>query len=169
MTIGDTVHLALRNLNQTKLRTALTVLGVSIGIASLAGMVSLGVGLQDQFVGRFMKSGVFDAITVMSAQDRPGVLASGLGLGAGQRGGARARGSSAAVPTKPRPRLDDDALRRIGALQQVKEVYPNLRVPVALSYERFAESYIATGVPMSARNEGAFQTFAYGAFFNNES
>jgi len=169
MTIGDTVQLALRNLNQTKLRTALTVLGVSIGIASLAGMVSLGIGLQDQFVGRFTKSGVFDAITVMSAQDRPGVLASGLGLGAGQRGGARARGSSAAVPTKPRPRLDDDALRRIGALQRVKEVYPNLRVPVALSYERFAESYIATSVPMSARNEGAFQTFAYGAFFNNES
>ena len=57
MTIGDTVHLALRNLNQAKLRTALTVLGVSIGIASLAGMVSLGIGLQDQFVGRFMKSG----------------------------------------------------------------------------------------------------------------
>ena len=40
MTIGDTVHLALRNLKQAKLRTALTVLGVSIGIASLAGMMS---------------------------------------------------------------------------------------------------------------------------------
>ena len=65
MTIGDTVHLALRNLNQAKLRTALTVLGVSIGIASLAGMVSLGLGLQEQFVGRFTKSGMFDAITVM--------------------------------------------------------------------------------------------------------
>ena len=36
MTIGDTVHLALRNLNQAKLRTVLTVLGVSIGIAWVA-------------------------------------------------------------------------------------------------------------------------------------
>jgi len=157
MTIGDTVHLALRNLNQAKLRTVLTVLGVSIGIASLAGMVSLGVGLQDQFVGRFMKSGMFDAITVMSPQDRPGIMAGGMrGLGAGPRGVARAR-------------LDDDALRKFGALRRVKEVYPNLRVPVELKYEQFTEPYSATGVPMSARNEGAFQTFAYGTFFNNES
>ena len=48
MIAGDIIGLSLRNLRQAKLRTALTTLGVSIGIASLAGMVSLGVGLQDQ-------------------------------------------------------------------------------------------------------------------------
>ena len=53
MTFRDTLSLALRNLGEAKLRTSLTTLGVSIGIASLAGMVSLGVGLQDQFVSRF--------------------------------------------------------------------------------------------------------------------
>jgi putative ABC transport system permease protein len=170
VTIGDTVHLALRNLSQARLRTALTVLGVSIGIASLAGMVSLGLGLQEQFVGRFTKSGVFDAITVMSPQDRPGFMAGGLrDRGPGQRGGARAGGSSPGVPEKPRPPLDDDALKKIGALRRVKEVYPNLRVPVELKYEQFAEPAIAAGVPISARNEGAFQTLTYGAFFNNES
>jgi putative ABC transport system permease protein len=169
VTIGDSFHLALRNLKQAKLRTALTVLGVSIGIASLAGMVSLGLGLQEQFVGRFTKSGMFDAITVMSPGDRPGVLAGGLrGRGAG-RGGAGAGGPSRAMPEKPRPPLDDDALKKIGALQRVKEVYPNLRVPVDLKYEQFAEPMIATGVAMSARNEGAFQTFAHGGFFTNES
>jgi hypothetical protein len=40
MTFGDTLSLALRNLGEAKLRTSLTTLGVSIGIASLAGMVS---------------------------------------------------------------------------------------------------------------------------------
>ena len=45
MIAGDIIGLSLRNLRQAKLRTALTTLGVSIGIASLAGMVSLGVGL----------------------------------------------------------------------------------------------------------------------------
>ena len=65
MTFRDAVSLALRNLRQAKLRTFLTVLGVAIGIASLAGMVSLGVGLQDQFVDRFTRSGMFDSINVL--------------------------------------------------------------------------------------------------------
>jgi len=75
MTFRDTLGLALRNLGEAKLRTSLTTMGVSIGIASLAGMVSLGVGLQDQFVGRFTKSGMFDAITVTPGQDLPGFMA----------------------------------------------------------------------------------------------
>src|SRR5437879_10439778 len=106
---GDTASLSLRNLRQSKLRTALTTLGVSIGIASLAGMVSLGVGLQDQFVGRFMRSGMFDAVTVLQAQDRPGFMAGGRmggrGFG-GPRGGGRACGSAQA-PDKPRRPRDE--------------------------------------------------------------
>ena len=75
MTFRDTLDLALRNLGEAKLRTSLTTLGVSIGIASLAGMVSLGVGLQDQFVSRFTKSGLFDTISVTPGQDVPGGFA----------------------------------------------------------------------------------------------
>ena len=90
MTFRDTIDLALRNLGQAKLRTSLTTLGVSIGIASLAGMVSLGVGLQDQIVGRFLQSGVFDAITVIN----PSVLGAPGALLAG-RGGLRGRGGLA--------------------------------------------------------------------------
>ena len=41
MTFTDTLLLAFRNLRQSRLRTSLTTLGVAIGIASLAGMVSL--------------------------------------------------------------------------------------------------------------------------------
>ena len=162
MTFRDAIDLALRNLRQAKLRTALTVLGVSIGIASLAGMVSLGLGLQEQFVGRFTKSAMFDTITVLSPADRPGVMAGGLrGRGPG-RGGAR-------TPEKPRPPLDDAALRAFAALAQVKEVYPNVRTVVELKYGPFAEPFVVSGVAMSARNEAAFQTFAHGGFFTNET
>jgi len=68
MTLLDTFSLALRNLRQSKLRTFLTTLGVAIGIAFLSGMVSFGVGLQDQLVGRFTQSGLFDSITVTTDQ-----------------------------------------------------------------------------------------------------
>ncbi len=84
MKLGDTVSLAVRNLGQAKLRTALTTLGVSIGIASLSGMVSLGVGLQEQFVGRFTNAGLFDVITVTST--RTGIGGQMFGRGGRGRG-----------------------------------------------------------------------------------
>src|SRR5205085_5155194 len=113
---GDTIGLSLRNLRQAKLRTALTTLGVSIGIASLAGMVSLGVGLQEQIVGRFLRSGVFDAITVTSTSAFGG-LAGGRGGFPGPGGPLRPRGGAAERPQSPGPKLDDEALKQISALE----------------------------------------------------
>ena len=173
MTFGDTVHLALRNLRQAKLRTALTTMGVSIGIASLAGMVSLGVGLQNQLTGQFLQSGMFDAITVTPAADLRGAMVGGPFVGRGGRGrpggrGARASGAADA-PSTPAAELDDAAIEKLRALPGVKDAYPSVNVPVQLTYGDFSETFTASGVPMSAREEGAFRTLTAGAFFANES
>ncbi len=173
MTFRDTLSLALRNLGEAKLRTSLTTLGVSIGIASLAGMVSLGVGLQDQFVSRFTKSGLFDTITVTPGQDLPGGLAQ-LTRATSRRGfGARRRAEQAArkaSPDDPPPRADlnDATISELSKLDGVKEVYPNLRVPVEAKYGDESEGLLAAGVPMSARNEGSFQSIPYGRFFTSD-
>src|SRR5262249_39896106 len=122
MTFRDTAGLALRNLNHAKLRTALTTLGVSIGIASLAGMVSLGVGLQDQFVGRLTRSGLFDSITVLSGADLPGGLAR-LG-GAGRQGFGRGRGGRGGGPgPAPRVELNDETIKDLASLPHVRDVF----------------------------------------------
>jgi putative ABC transport system permease protein len=165
MTLRDTFGLSLRNLAQSKLRTALTALGVSIGIASLTGMVSLGVGLQDQIVGRFLKSGLFDSITVLSAS-----LPAGRGTFAA-RGGLRGglRGSAGPTASGAASKLNDEALRQISALENVREAYPNLRLPVEVKFGGFTQMVTASGVPMSAKAEGAFQTLSHGAFFSDES
>ena len=42
----DLFELAVRNLRQSKLRNGLTTVGISVGVASLVAMLSLGVGLQ---------------------------------------------------------------------------------------------------------------------------
>ena len=157
MSFSDTVRLALRNLGQAKLRTALTVLGVSIGIASLSGMVSLGVGLQDQVVGRFTQSGMFDSITVFS----PGRFG-----GAGARGRA-ARGQS--QDTAKKVRLDDEALKTLGELPNVTAVNPSVPIAVQLRLDEHTQFMQAAGVPMSAKTQGAFQTIAHGQFFANET
>jgi hypothetical protein len=162
MTLTDTLGLALRNLRQAKLRTALTTMGVSIGIASLAGMVSLGVGLQEQLLGRFLQSGVFDSITVTSTSllGQRGGFPGRVGRGGNPEGG---RASS------PVRALDDSALKEISALEHVREAYPNLRVPLQMMIGEFSQTTTASGVPMSAKGEGAFQTFTHGEFFATES
>ena len=47
MKFVDLLAMSLKNLSRRKLRTALTVLGVVIGTASIVVMVSLGIGLSE--------------------------------------------------------------------------------------------------------------------------
>lgn len=170
MILADTLRLALNNLRQAKLRTGLTALGVSIGIASLIGMVSLGVGLQDQLLGRFMQSGVFDAITVTGGG--AGNLPAFLGGDGGRRGGRGGRGGAGAgaAPERPRPKvLDDAALQTLAGLANVKDVFPSIRVPLQFKLGEFQETGTAVGIPMSAKDEGAFRSMMAGAFFANDA
>jgi putative ABC transport system permease protein len=163
MITGDTFGLSLRNLRQSKLRTALTTLGVSIGIASLAGMLSLGVGFQDLVLGRLTQAGLFDAITVVDSS-----ILGGPGAALAGRGGLRGGRGRGATPT-PSPKLDDETLKKLAALDNVLEVYPNLRVPVELKIDDFSRTLTASGIPMSSKGQGAFQTFSYGTFFASDS
>jgi putative ABC transport system permease protein len=164
MTFRDTLALAFRNLRQSRLRTALTTMGVAIGIASLSGMVSLGVGLQEQVVGRLTQSGVFDSITVTGGGG-PLAAFGGRGGSTGGRNGRGGRGGRSASGVQAPP-LDDEAVGRFSQLTHVRDVYPNLRVPVRLSLEGTELTTTAAGVPESSRNEGAYQDMAHGAFFD---
>ena len=47
MRFFDLLTMSINNLRRRKLRTALTVLGVIIGTASIVVMVSLGIGLKE--------------------------------------------------------------------------------------------------------------------------
>ena len=48
----DMIDMALRNLWKRRLRTALTVLGVVIGTASIVVMVSIGIGMNKGFASQ---------------------------------------------------------------------------------------------------------------------
>ena len=56
----DLFELAVRNLRQSKLRNGLTTVGISVGVASLVAMLSLGVGLQQLATRRLAGSGMFE-------------------------------------------------------------------------------------------------------------
>jgi putative ABC transport system permease protein len=166
---SDTMHLAIRNLRQAKLRTALTTMGVAIGIASLAGMVSLGVGLQEQLVGRFLDSGLFDVITVMPQSSSIGRALGGR-LGGGRRDRSPAPPPAATGAPEPAARpLDDHAISELLKLPDVREASPTIVVPVQVTYGTVSEFTAVRGVPLSSADEGAFRTPKYGAFFANET
>jgi putative ABC transport system permease protein len=121
------------------------------------------VALQDQIMGSFLRSGVFDSITVTSAP---------INLPGNRRPFGGGRGANRNRPARPpadRPKLDDEALKAFAALPHVKEAYPDIRVPVEVTFGTFSEFSAARGVPMSARGEGVFQDIGIGGFFQNDT
>jgi len=173
MTFADALALALRNLRQAKLRTALTSMGVAIGIASLAGMVSLGVGLQEQVVNSFMRSGLFDTITVSAPPivrfGRDGRGRGGPGRGPFGRGLPGGREGGRPAPDGPQRVLDDAALKQLQALPGVKHAAPSVRVQVQVSFDQETEFVAASGVPMFSKDDDAFQALAAGHFFSSDT
>ncbi len=97
MNLVDIMALALRNLRQAKLRTALTVLGVVIGVAAIITMVSFGIGLQKNIIANaFAKLDLFTVITVFGPSADELLALSG---GQGDNSGSVSRRSA----PKPEP------------------------------------------------------------------
>jgi putative ABC transport system permease protein len=149
MNLTDIIALAWRNLRQSKLRTALTVIGVVVGVAAIITMVSFGIGLRQNIIGQALgRLDVFTSVTVLGA-DTNDLLALRSGRtvldnyeeedaqdGAQQEAAASPGGSPNPPPTVVRPRrvLDDEALAEIAKLDGVSFAVPIVAFP---SYVRF--------------------------------
>ncbi len=66
MRFSDLLTMSVNNLKRRKLRTGLTVLGVTIGTASIVVMVSLGIGLKEMTVEQYTSYGSLTRIEVYS-------------------------------------------------------------------------------------------------------
>ena len=147
----DLLELAVRNLRQSKLRNGLTTVGISVGVASLVAMLSLGVGLQQLATRRLSGSGMFDTVFVTSRQDF--------------RGFDREDDAKAPNPEKA-PTLDEPARQKMLRLANVTEVEPEIRVMGEVQYKGQSHFGFLTGLPMSARENEAFDSLK-GSFFSS--
>lgn len=68
MTFGDTARQAGANLLRRKGRTALTVIGVTIGVAALVLLVSLGIGVERGIIGLFETDDATSIVIVSRAK-----------------------------------------------------------------------------------------------------
>ncbi len=149
----DLLELAVRNLRQSKLRNGLTTIGISVGVASLVAMLSLGVGLQQLATRRLAGSGMFDTVFVTSRQDF--------------RGFDREDDQKAPHPEKA-PVLDEASRVKMTQLPNVTEVEPEIRVMGEVVAGGETHFGFVTGLPMSARENEAFDTLK-GKFFSSDN
>ena len=149
MKAGDLTELAVRNLREAVLRNSLTTLGVAVGVASLVAMLSLGVGLQQLASQRLERSGLFNAIFVAPRSEFHGF--------------GRRREEPPPTPGESKP-LDETARRELEKLPNVIEVYPQVRFMTEVRYGGNPFPVVVSGVPDSARTDGAFDGMQ-GKFF----
>ncbi len=152
MKLPDLTELALRNLRESLLRNSLTTVGISVGVASLVAMLSLGIGLQQLASRRLMKSGLFDTVVVTSRRDL--------------RNFGRDENTPASPPGESRI-LDEAARQEIERLPNVSEVYPDIRFPTTLLFDDKPHLTMVAALPMSAKSNDAFESLQ-GQFFSSD-
>jgi putative ABC transport system permease protein len=142
MKLPDLTELALRNLRESLLRNSLTTIGISVGVASLVAMLSLGIGLQELASRRLMKSGLFDTVVVTSRRDL--------------RNFGREEERSGLAPGESRI-LDEPTRQEIERLPNVLEAYPDIRFITELRYEDKPHLTMVAALPSSAKSNDAFE------------
>jgi putative ABC transport system permease protein len=151
--IADLSELALRNLRESVLRNSLTTIGISVGVASLVAMLSLGIGLQQLASRRLVKSGLFDTVVVTSRRDLR----------------SRERDDERSGPTPGESRVLDEAARQeIEHLPNVIEAYPDIRFITELRYEEKPHLTMISALPLSAKTNDAFEDMQ-GSFFSSDT
>lgn len=179
MNFADIIALALRNLRQAKLRTALTVIGVVVGVAAIITMVSFGIGLQRNIIGQaFSRLDAFTAITVVGA-DADDLLVLREGKTAVDDAPADEPDKDAAATATPnqeengrrlnRPRrtLNDEAIAEIQKMEGVRFAAPIITFTSYTSFNDRTRFQMIAGA--TAGNDPRFKTFLAGQGFSSNS
>ena len=152
MKLYDVTELAVRNLRESIFRNSLTTIGISVGVASLVAMLSLGIGLQQLASHRLQKSGLFDTVVVTSRRDLRNF---------------REQREEGPAPAES-PLLDEAARKKIAEIPGVLEAYPDIRFVTDLRFDSKPHLTMVAGVPFSAKNNNDAFDGMQGSFFSSD-
>jgi putative ABC transport system permease protein len=152
MKLYDVADLALRNLRESVFRNSLTTIGISVGVASLVAMLSLGIGLQQLASRRLQKSGLFDTVVATSRRDLRNF---------------REQREEGPPPAESRS-LDEAARKKIAAIPGVIEAYPDIRFVTDVRFDDKPHLTMVAGIPFSARNNNDAFDGMQGSFFSSD-
>jgi putative ABC transport system permease protein len=145
MSLYMTLRIAFKALGRNKLRTALTMLGMIIGVAAVIAMVALGSGAQAQIEEQVKSQGT-NMITIMPGSMNTGGVRSGAG------------GNVKLIPE------DAVALREIPEIENVSEMV-STRAQVIYGNQNWNTQIQGANVDMPAIRSWAPK---YGSFFTEE-
>lgn len=150
MKLYDSIELAARNLRESVLRNSLTTLGISVGVASLVAMLSLGIGLQQLASRRLQRSGLFDSIVVTSRRNL--------------RSFDREQEENGPAPAES-PDLNEAARLKIAGIAGIVEAYPDLRFITEVRFDDKPHLTMVAGLPFSSKDGDSFEGMQ-GKFFS---
>jgi len=161
MSFFDILHLALRNLRQAKLRAILTTMGVIVGVAVIVTMMSFGLGLQRNMLGRFKALDFFNEIQVFGQG-----LSTLAGLERSSRGPEGERRNDRRSDKSPTRILDDAGVKEIAAIPGVAYVEPSVsfNVFVRANGKLRSSNIGGANIPNAATR---FQHFAAGKMISS--
>jgi putative ABC transport system permease protein len=148
----DVADLAVRNLGESIFRNSLTMIGISVGVASLVAMLSLGIGLQQLASRRLQKFGLFDTVVATSRRDLRNF---------------REQREDGPPPAES-PSLDEPARNKIAQIPGVVEAYPDIRFVTDVRFDGKTHLTMVAGVPSSAKNNNDAFDGMQGSFFSSE-
>src|SRR5258708_5021465 len=172
MNFFDIMSLALRNLRQAKLRTALTVIGVVIGVGAIITMVSLGLGLQQNILANALsKLDLYTRITVlgisteelMAINDEKKDAENGV---PSDDSDARSNANAFGID-KLRP-LDDKAVAEIQQIAGVRYVIPTVAFAGFARFNDRTRQIGGVGAPSNIDDYSGFSKFLAGGKFTSD-
>ena len=117
--MGWIFRLCIMNMKRRKVRTILTVLGVTIGVISIVSLLSIGIGVKDALLGDYESSDKVRRITVY-----------------GEESGKRKD-----------KMLTDRTIENFGGLSHVEAVYPVYEVYATIKMEQYTAYGHICGIP----------------------
>jgi len=157
MKLRDHIELSIANLWKRKLRTFLTVFGVTIGIGALVAMVSFGKGMQKNVTGSFQSLDLFNSLTVFSED-----------FMAGDRFDPDERPVETAPSGASPVLIDDTVLEKIAALRGVDTVFPDVRIPAIVRFSGKQEFRLVQVVPARVMSSRMFRFSAGKGYGSDE-
>lgn len=161
MRFFDTIKIAFRNLWRRKLRTALTVLAVTIGVVAVVSLVAIALGARKAFLGQLQSMGILSKIMIVGTKE------------ASEGGGPFGGGMDIAEDDPNAVQLTDELINKIKKMPHVAEAYPEVEVwPYSTVVAKAGKDEIRTrssikGLFVKEGYEGGDIALSAGRFFNS--